>query len=512
MAFIKSQKLQLFYILGLIILWCSCRKDFDYQPSSGNLSFSKDTVYLDTVFTNIGSSTHSLKVYNRSNTDIQIPSITFKNGLNSKYRINVDGQAGQEFYNIPLLANDSLYIFIETTFEISSIGESEFLYTDEILFDSSSNQQSVSLVTLIKDAIFLYPKKDANGIYENISLRNSTGVNIMVNGFTLNDSQLNFTNEKPYIIYGYAAIPENKTLIIDAGARIYFHQNSGLFAKANSTLLINGSLSSDQLALENEVIFEGDRLEPEFNAISGQWGSIWFDKESTDNQINHLTIKNATVGLFVNGTNSKDTINLKITNSQIYNSSSINLWNNNSHVIGSNLVLGNAGYTSLFCNNGGYYRFIHTTIANYWTSGFRSGAALQIDNDTIENVNLNKAEFINCIIDGNNLTELFLTNTNNTKIFNYSFVNCMIKISLNTSISENPLYDFENLENYNSVFFNENSDFSNPKQNDFSIKENSFAIGKANLDGAILVPKDILDNDRTETPDIGTYQFFPTKN
>ena len=318
MNFIRSQKLQLFFILGLVILWSSCRKDFDYQASTGNLSFSKDTVYLDTVFTNIGSSTYSLKVYNHSNTDIQIPSISLKKSLNSKYRINVDGQAGQEFYNIPLLAKDSLYIFIETTFDISSIGENEFLYTDEILFDSGINQQSVSLVTLIKDAIFLYPKKDTNGIFETISLENIEGENTMVNGFILDDSKLNFTNEKPYVIYGYAAIPENEILIIDAGVRIYFHQNSGLFVQANSKLQINGSLSTDQLALENEVIFQGDRLEPDFNDIPGQWGSIWFDKKSTASQINHLTIKNATVGLFVNGTNSEDLINLKITNSQIY--------------------------------------------------------------------------------------------------------------------------------------------------------------------------------------------------
>ena len=37
--------------------------------------------------------------------------------------------------------------------------------------------------------------------------------------------ELNFTKDKPYVIYGYAAIPANKTLVIDAGARIYFHNN-----------------------------------------------------------------------------------------------------------------------------------------------------------------------------------------------------------------------------------------------------------------------------------------------
>jgi len=51
--------------LGFLMLWSSCRKDFEYAPSTGSLEFSKDTVYLDTVFSKIGSSTYNLKVYNQ---------------------------------------------------------------------------------------------------------------------------------------------------------------------------------------------------------------------------------------------------------------------------------------------------------------------------------------------------------------------------------------------------------------------------------------------------------------
>ena len=63
------------YILfiGFLITMTSCRKDFETVPSSGCLEFSKKIVYLDTIFTNISSSTYTLKVYNRSNKDIHIP-------------------------------------------------------------------------------------------------------------------------------------------------------------------------------------------------------------------------------------------------------------------------------------------------------------------------------------------------------------------------------------------------------------------------------------------------------
>ena len=63
----------------LIFSWSSCRSDMEFSISTVRLEFSKDTVYLDTVFTNIGSSTYTLKVYNPSNENILIPSIKLGN-------------------------------------------------------------------------------------------------------------------------------------------------------------------------------------------------------------------------------------------------------------------------------------------------------------------------------------------------------------------------------------------------------------------------------------------------
>ena len=146
--------------LGILLSFTSCRKDFDTVASSGNLEFSKTEVYLDTVFSTIGSSTYSLKVYNRSNDDIKIPIIQLGKGLNSKYRILVDGITGNNkvFNNVELLAKDSLYIFIETTANITDT-EIDFTYNDEILFDNGAKQQKVKLTTLIDDAIFIFPNR-----------------------------------------------------------------------------------------------------------------------------------------------------------------------------------------------------------------------------------------------------------------------------------------------------------------------------------------------------------------
>jgi hypothetical protein len=56
--------LTLLFFIGIVLSICSCRSDFETVASTGDLTFSKD-IYLDTVFTNIGSSTYRLKVYNK---------------------------------------------------------------------------------------------------------------------------------------------------------------------------------------------------------------------------------------------------------------------------------------------------------------------------------------------------------------------------------------------------------------------------------------------------------------
>ena len=91
--------------------------------------------------------------------------------------MNVDGLIGnevligKEFENIELLARDSMYVFIETTIDIIPLVENEiqFLYTDVIVFENTSGVQNVELVTLVKDAVFIFPNRDAEGVVETLA-------------------------------------------------------------------------------------------------------------------------------------------------------------------------------------------------------------------------------------------------------------------------------------------------------------------------------------------------------
>ena len=490
------------FVLGIILVFSSCRTDFDTVASSGDLKFSKDTVYLDTVFKNIGSSTYQLKVYNRSKNDISIPVVQFKKGLNSKYRMTVDGMTGTNgkiFKDVTLLAKDSLYIFIETTADITDTNPADFLYTDEIQFDSGANLQQVALVTLIQDAVFLYPNQNPNGTKEKIKIDGKD-----VDGFYLNENdpvngnELLFTKQKPYVIYGYAGVPENKTVTFEAGARIHFHTNSGLYVGKNASLQINGTTSTTE-KLENEVIFEGDRLESLYSDIPGQWKSVILESGSNNHSIKNLTLKNAITGLDIR--NSVNTIQIK--NTQIYNCAEYGILAQNARINGENLVVNYAGLVSLSCVYGGNYNFTHCTFNNNWqnSSQFAVNVSNSLAGKMPETNALTQATFNNCIIYGSNTNEFNLSKKPNTP-FVYQLNNCLLKFN---SATTNPDYQFKtDTEHYSNIILNENPKFYNVNQNKFNIDKTSAAFAKGNQ--SYIIPLDILGNTRTSPPDLGAYQ------
>lgn len=501
------RQLTFLFFIGILISVSSCRTDFETVASTGDLVFSRDTIYLDTVFTNIGSSTYTLKVYNHGKNDINIPSIQLGKGLGSKYRMTVDGMSGNQgkvFENVTLLAKDSLYIFVETTANIADANPTDFLYTDQILFDGGSNLQKVELVTLIQDAVFLYPKRFGDGTTETLPIGDEEIYGFFLDeNDAINGNELHFTNKKPYVIYGYAAVPSGKTAVFDAGTRVHFHANSGLIVAANASVNVNGAISTTD-KLENEVIFEGDRLEPDFSDVPGQWGTIWLTDGSTNHKFNHLTIKNATIGLLIQNNNGT-TVSIK--NTQIYDSSNYGILAQTAKINGENLVINSAGLAGLACTYGGDYKFTHCTFNNNWNSS--SQVALLVNNyyagATPEVKNLTAATFNNCIIYGSYSNEMIL-NKKTGATFEYQFNNCLIKFN-NTSnqYTKNTEYQFATDPiHYNAIIQNQSPNFFKIADNKLNIDETSAAFAKGNA--AYLVPLDIMGNTRTLPPDLGAYQ------
>lgn len=531
------RKLLFLFIVGCIISLSSCREDFKFEASTGGLEFSKDTVYLDTVFTNIGSSTYRLKVYNRSDKDISIPKIQLQKGVDSKYRMMVDGMTGDAgaqgkiFSNVELLAKDSLFIFIEVTSDVASANPTDFLYTDQIQFTNVTGApQTVELVTLIQDAYFIYPNRtqnpDLSYRFEQIIFGvDKNGEQVSIDGSVLdhndpiNGDEYVWGNDKPYVVYGYAFVPDNEELVVKPGARIHFHDGSGLIIGRYGKLTINGgnpAIPGDKTDLSNEVIFEGDRLEYDYNNVPGQWSAI-INYSVRDNTINHLTLKNAVVGILSTALFDGDVTKLTITNSQIYDCSNIGILARNANITGNNLVINNAGQATLACTYGGMYNFTHCTFNNNWSSSNQRSVLLNnfIEVDDVPYVqDLNEANFTNCIIYGSNQIELIIEKKEDQAdpvVFNYNFKNCLIKFNnVNNQFSNNPFYDFTDSSIYENCSIALNANQFRPRFE--NIAENKLWLTELiNLpaDETTAGTLDIKGITRTIPIDLGAYQYVP---
>lgn len=507
------RKIIFLFFVGLAITLSSCRQDFVFTASTGDLKFSRDTIYLDTVFTNIGSSTYTLKVYNKSSKDIKIPTIQLGKGQLSKYRMTVDGMTGDNnriFHDVELLAKDSMYIFIETTAGIADANPTDFLYTDQIKFDSGANLQTVELVTLIQDAYFIFPNRN-NGIIDQIPIGfNEDGTVLETNGRNLshthpdNGDEYTFNTDKPYVVYGYASVPNNETLTIPGGARVHFHADSGIVVQQGGTLHIEGSTSTSQIDLENEVIFEGDRLEPGFSDVPGQWGAIYLRQGSRNHSIKNLTLKNAVVGLLIEDNQGTT---MSIENTQIYDCANYGIFAVNGSVNGKNVVVNNCGQFSLAAIYGGDYTFTNCTFNNNWSSS-KQLAVYVADFSGEETPLALQASFTNCIIYGSNTNELILDRKGTA--FTSSFQNCLVKMNVSSgsiAVANPDLYDTIRLQQ-NGNLVNKNPDFLDVNTNKLNIGADSFAKD-AGIDAGVAF--DILGNPRGPLFDIGAYNWvtFP---
>jgi hypothetical protein len=508
----------LFFIISAISL-TSCRNDFEFKPSSGGLEFSRDTVYFDTVFSNIGSSTYTLKVYNRSNVDISIPSIRLGKGLDSKYRMTVDGMVGNNriFENVEMLAKDSMYIFIETTVDIAEANPTDFLYTDQIEFGSGSTLQKVELVTLIQDAYFLYPQRFDDGSYENINIGGTPQRGFILDeNDPINGNEYIWNNSKPYVIYGYAAVPANKTLVVEAGARIHFHAESSLIIGDQGSIKVNGGISNNpDNPLESHVIFQGDRLEPLYEDVPGQWGAIWLTQGSKNNEFTNCIIKNGVVGLLIDGSTglTNPEADVKLRNVQIYDHSNFGILARTAYIKAENVVINSAGQFALACTYGGKYNFNHSTFNNNWTSSRQLSVYLNnyFEGAEPEILPIEEATFTNCIIYGSNQIQM-LIDKRGEGTFNYKFDHCLIKFNnVNNVYTNNDLYQFTNPERYVNCIIATNNSVANPKflnviKNKLNIGNDSAAKGNANPLFAIDT-EDILGIQRLSPYDMGAYNY-----
>lgn len=357
--------------LGLIVSSC-ITDDFTTSPSDV-LAFSTDTLSFDTVFTDLGTPTARLRVYNRAKKSVNISYIGFKN-QESNFQLNVDGMSGTTFRDVEIRAKDSIYVFVECFIPPNDDNE-PYLVEDQLVFTTNGVQQEVQV--------------EAYG--QNVN---------RLRAVTLTEDT-RLTTERPYVVFDSLVVAQGATLSIDPGVKLLFHDKA--------KLVVNGRLEA--VGEPGKMIqMRGDRLDnvlPDvgYDILAGQWAGIRFAPESFDNRLEYVDMLSTSDGVRIDSCGNLDRQKLLLRNSWLHNSQSTVLDSRYAKVDAYGVCFSEAA-EAVVRLTGGLHRFIQCTMANNYlfsavTEPLLSLYHCKADPEAPANPNpLMRASFENCIVYG----------------------------------------------------------------------------------------------------------------
>ena len=407
------------FILILFVSITSCKKESFITSPDATIYISADTIKYDTVFVSTGSITQSFKIFNTNNQKLLLSQVKLMGGSQSAFNININGIATDQLNNIEIAANDSIYVFVSVTINPNS-NNLPFIISDSISVKYNGNEKFVQLQAYGQNAHFL--------THEII------------------EGNITWTNDLPYVILGSLQIDTTATLNINAGCKIYTHADAPILV--DGTIKINGEKN-------NEVIFNGDRLDEDYKDLPASWPGIYFRSTSNNNEMTFAIIKNANQAIVVSDPSINANPKLIIHQCIIDNAFDAGLLIKNSFVNVDNSIISNCG-NNINIINGGEYHFTNCTAAAYSNLFMlHRNPVLQVNNFSYENGNLItndiSATFANCIFwgDGGILDDEVMVNKEGSNLFNVIMSNCLYKSAnginnavLNANIiNEDPIFD-----------------------------------------------------------------------
>ena len=471
-------RLIIFTSISLGAFFTSCRKENIYENEDAKLGFSTQMITFDTIFTTIGTVTQKFTVRNPYKNTIKTD-IVLIGGNASFFSVNVDGMSGNSFKGVEIPAKDSIFIFVKVNINPND-GNTPMLVADTLAFFTNNNRQNVELVACGEDAHFIVPNAVFN---QNISYR----------VVAEEGKSVTWTNDKPYVIYGYAVVDSDAKLTIEAGTQIYLHKGGGLWVYSEGCLHVNGTK-------DEPVVFQGDQRAFANERDYAQWDKIWINEGRQDNIINYAIIKNALIGIQV------ETMETSMGNKLILSNSIIKC----SHYAG---FLGRAykveAYNNIISNcrgycvalHGGLYTFTHNTIYNQYSLGKRDVSATLFSNyydveakdGVIRYLSDLDANFTNNIIYGNQPNE-FSRDRISDADFKLNMENCLVRM---------PDSLFSKMTSHSNLILNKDPLVKNISDYDFSLNDNSPCKGKGK---STSITVDITEASRNNPPSIGAFE------
>ena len=377
-----------FFVLAIGSLLTACSDDDTFSTDRSNvLSFSVDTVMIDTLFSTVPSSTYGFWVRNNSSDGIRIQNVRLERGSQSGFRVNVDGTfLDPVAYNLEVRKGDSLAVFVEVT--TSETGKLEpQLIEDNLLFTLESGVvQKMNLRTWSWDA-------------EKISL-------LRINADTTIESS------RPIIVYD--------SIVVDSGAVLRL-QNTQMFFHDGAQMIVRGSLQADS------CLFRGDRLDYMFDylpydRISGQWKGIHLYASSKGNLLIDTEIRNPEYGIICDSASIDDAYRLRMLRCIVHNCKGAGVELNQTYALLENCQLTNTLGDCLKVS-GGHAEIQYCTIAQFYPFSANRGAALYLTNQY--------APLERFICEGSIITgyedDVVMGSQKGDMAFNYSFNNCLLR-------------------------------------------------------------------------------------
>lgn len=453
----------------LAMSFISCRKEVYYSAPGARLDFSVDTLFFDTVFTTLGSTTRSFTVYNPYKTTLKISEITLGSGAQSFFRLNVNGRSGNSFQNIELAGGDSMYVFAEVTVDPLNSNTPVFVH-DSVVFIVNGNIQDLDLVAWGQDV----------KLFDGAIIGTQT-----------------WNAEKPYLIIHSMFVDTAQSLTILPGTKVYLFNQSTIYV--GGTIEVLGTY-------EDPVTFQGVRLEKMYEDIPGQWGGIYILNGSQNNKIEHAVIQNGIFGIHLGNLFAEDPPpDMNINNTVIMHMTWAGISSIGATINGGNLLIADCGFYNLLLTAGGDYTFDHCTLANFWNWSNRTTPSLvltdfyTLGDSVLITGDLTKAHFGNGIIYGNKDEEIQITMYDEAGEFRYYFDHCLVRTES---------FDLADTLHFNQVIVNHDPGFISSSEYDFHPDSLAFIRNLGKREIAMQWPLDLEGNSRLEDagPDLGAFE------
>ena len=483
-----------FYFLCLLALCAACTDNDSFSTSRGRLlTFSVDTLHMDTVFSNVGSRTYTFWVFNHSGDGIRLNTVRLRGGNQTGFRVNVDGgyldnALGSVVTDLEVRKDDSIRVFVELTAPDNHMSEPQTVEDDLLFALESGVEQSVHLESCSWDAIKL--------------------TNLVVAG----DTTIETTT--PIILYGDGIRVDSGAVLTVRNTTLYFHDRAGVN--------VYGTLLTDS------VVMRGDRLDHMFDylpydRVSGQWQGVHFHPSSTDNVLERTEIRNAVDAVVCDSADySENKYRLVMDRCIVHNSSGVGVLTHSANVgIYNSQVTNTMG--DCVAVYGGRAELVYCTLAQFYPLSADRGAALRFTNYRDDaDCPLFALLCINSLVTGYADDVVMGDSRDSLTHFDYYFENCLLRTpKVDDTVSFVSVIWEEKVKRQSQPdsIFTATKHFVNiDEQNlcyDFHLDSLSAARGGATAKYSALFPTD-LDGvlRRREAPDIGCYEsvFDATQN